>query len=316
MKYLLAFLLAVALGFGASVVRNERTTEAAPCVTNCPAGQPHPDIFQYPGVDMQAINPVAVKIKAQRTVSYSLQVVSGCSLGSIAADLNAMAADSKQSLGVTIVRDDAHPDLTVYVNCGNGQIALCGSVNIFCLNHGFPYNDSMDISDILSTYQPVTRQSILQHEWFHAMASYSEQYCQGNEPSGNPCAGLPLFANTPNWNDIMSTGPLTRHPIGDIEKDRWTRTMYQVPGVIDCTPQGPNADGLWWYPCEGKFYNQQLWSFDPATGAWADQKGSVQFLSCNADRLRWSPAINRWTIPGVNLGFDPALGLFVVVPGC
>lgn len=315
MKYLIAFLLALSLGYGISTVRSIRTVEATPCVTNCPAGQPHPDNFQYQGQDLQAYSTLTPKVKAQHSVSYALVVKSGCSLGSIASDLNAMAADSQSALGLAIVRDDAHPDLTVFVDCGNEQIAKCGGVGIFCLPDGFPYNNSIYLSDILSTYQPLTRTSIPMHEFFHAVAVWGEQYCEGTE-GGGPCQGLPLFANTPNWVDIMNTGPNARHLIGDTEKARWARTMYALPGAQDCTPVPPNADGLWYYPCEGKFYNQQLWSFDPASGAWADQKGNVQFLPCNADRLRWSPAINRWTIPGQNLGFDPALGLFVVVPGC
>lgn len=314
MKYLVAFILSVASAFGAMHFY-QNIASATPCINDCPSGQPHQDIFPYQNLDLQTINPVNQKVKAQHTVSYSLQVLSGCSLGSIQDDMNQMAADSQQALGVTIVHDEAHPDLTVYVNCGNGQIAFCGAVTIFCLNHGFPYNDSMDISDILSTYQPITRISILQHEWFHAMATWNEQYCLGTEFSG-PCQGLSQFANTPNWVDIMNTGPNARHLIGATECDRWDRTMYTPPceqaSVDSCAPIGPNAQLLFWYPCENRWYSQSLWSFEPSTGIWYAPDGHPEWGACDeVHKDCWNIPTQRWAFGEL---YDPVTNLASLPP--
>ena len=162
---------------------------------------------------------------------------------------------------------------------------------------GYPYNNDINSSDILSTYQPVTRMSILLHEMLHATGSWNEAYCGTPSTSAGICRGLPLFAPAPGWRDVMSTGELSRHGFEAIELERWERTMYSL--------QEPR-----WYAPDG-------WSFEGARGWWFDPAGQARFSACNADGLRLDLLdAHWWRIPDQNLGYDYALGRFVVVPVC
>ena len=209
--------------------------------------QPRPDLFQYQGHSIQHLNPVSLKAKATRGAAYRLEVLPGCQLGTIEADLQLMTSAVKESLQFRLERNDASPDFVVRINCGLSHIAICGSVTIFCLNRGFPYVADVDISDILSRWQPATRQGILWHEIVgHAIGTWEEQYCPDGATSG-PCAGLALFAPVPGWVDFMGTGPLSRHGAGAIEIARWERTMYELTDDCDMA-RSPFWPG-WWGVC-------------------------------------------------------------------
>ena len=260
--------------------------------------QPGPDQFMWNGESLAKYNPMDAKVRATRGATYRFLVVSGCSAGTIPNDLKALELEVQNKLGLSLSRNDSAFDFTVYASCGSEQIRLCGAVNIFCLPFGFPYNVDVAISDILSTYQPVTRLSILLHEIAgHSLQTAGEQYCGTPTTSAGICRGLPRFAPAPGWRDFMNTGPDSRHGFEAIEIERWDRTMYSL--------QEPR-----WYAPDG-------WSYEAARGWWFDPAGQPRFSACNADGLRLDLLDTHWwRIPGQNLGYDYALGRFVVVPVC
>ena len=172
---------------------------------------------------------------------------------------------------------------------GSGQIAVCSSVTIFCLGRGFPYVADVEISDLM--YAPVqwpylTRISILCHEICgHAIATWNEQYCRGFETTGI-CRGLAQFASAPNWRDFMNTGPLSRHEPEVIEKERWSRTMFELAQALpfqDCTTyvDFPGTTSCWWPELEG---GKWLWNLTLSDG-------KVQIWE-------WSPARPQWVCGG------------------
>ena len=189
--------------------------------------QPRPDIFPSGTAsipNLQVLNPVTVNAKLWRGAAYRLVTEPGCSTGTIPADLHGVEAELRK-VDFTFYRDDTNFNFTIHITCGSAHIALCGAINIFCLPYGFPYNPDVAISDILSTYQPETRVSILLHEnTGHAIGTFNEQYCAGPNDPVLGCTAL--FSAPPNWRDFMSTGEQSRHGFEDIELERWDRVMY------------------------------------------------------------------------------------------
>lgn len=282
-------------------------TYEAPCA-------PHPDLFSCGVQTCDVFSPVTQKAKAQRTVGYRLLIMPGCTAGTIYQDMAALETEMQTKVGFSLVRNDAAYDFTVRQNCGSEQIRICGAVNIFCLGRGFPYVADVEISDILSTYQPITRLSILCHEICgHVAQSANEQYCLGTETMGI-CRGLALFSPAPGWRDFMSTGELSRHGFEAIEIDRWARTMYAL--TQECVSPAASVTPVW-DQCLGRWLMPDGTSFEPSTGRWWDQRGVARFGACNQDHLRLDLLdMHWWRIPLENLGFDYDLGLFVVVPEC
>ncbi len=297
MKYLLAFLVAIVLGYAS------QTAFALPPPR---PEQPHPDIFQAAGFsNLQDLNPLTTKIRAQRTVSYRLLTMPGCSAGTIPADMATLEVET-QKLQLTFVHNDAAYDLTIRINCGSEQIRICGAVNIFCLGRGFPYDVDVEISDILSLYLPTTRLAILLHEIAgHAFGTWNEQYCMGTEATGI-CRGLTLFASAPGWHDFMNTGPDSRQGLQDIELERWSRTMYNV--LLECSSLGFD-------PCTGRFFQPDGWSYNPPNSDWYNPFGQAEFSACNRDGLRYNYIIQRWTVPTSNF-FDPVKNYWARSPEC
>ena len=296
MKWLLALLIALGLGLSGGA--------AAPPVR---PEQPHPDVFPYPGLNLQTVNPLTVKVKSgQRTINYRLLTMQGCSAGTIPDDLIAMQNDANLNFKMSIRRDDANYDLTIRINCGSEQIRICGSIAVFCLGRGFPYINDIEISDILSTYQPLTRVSILCHEFCgHAIQTANEQYCLGTEPSG-PCQGLPLFASAPGWVDQMNTGPNSRHLIGDVERERWSRIMYEL---AECTG-ATDAYGNVYDTCVRRWIAPNGWTFDPVTEIWYTPQGVAEWGACNlVDQDCYNLRANEWVFRG-SLLFIPGPNLF------
>ena len=237
-----AFLIAIFIGL-ACIVR----AESAPCqLPNCPAGQPHSDLFPVGGSQtIQELSTLTPKVKATHNASYRLLTMSGCMTGSVPDDLVMMADDLRANTGANLIRDDSVFDFTLRINCGNEQIRICGSINIFCLGRGYPYNNDVEISDIISTYPLLSRVSILCHEICgHALAGANEQYCTGTEASG-PCQGLSQFTPSPNFVSIMNTGPNSRHLFGEWERGFWARTMWaQSAPEWCCDTVYPGWEGM------------------------------------------------------------------------
>lgn len=277
------------------------------------SGQPHTDTFIVSGYgDLQQANAVTQKAKATRVVTYGYRVASGCIGGSILSDFQFVVQDVFNHWHLQITRDDNNSDLDIVVNCGNVQIANCGSVTIFCVMgkpfYG-PFNKpTASISDILNTYPVLTRHSILCHEVCgHAILTWNEQYCLGGETIG-VCRGAPQFTSTPNWADIMNTGPESRHDLTIIEDERADRTLYAI--LLACSSIGYDE-------CTGRWRYADGWSWEPSTGIWYDPLNRARFGSCNADQLRLDMLDTHWwRIPGVNLGFDYSINQSVIVPVC
>lgn len=271
--------------------------------------QPHPDIFPCStGCDLQTLNPVTVKAKSIRAVSYKLQTEPGCTTGTIHDDMTTVEQEARDKLHFTLQRVETAPDFVVRINCGNGQIAICGSVNIYCLGRGFPYVADVDISDLLSTYYFESRISILEHEILgHAVGTWGEQYCLGSETTGS-CKGLVLFSPAPGHIDIMNTGPLSRHLLGSTETERWERVMW--PLVVCSTTGYDECSGRW------QFGNGLEWAPLPAPyGVWY-KDGVAIWDSCDPGwGGRHSPLAQAWAHVGNDLFFD-SLGYRSAAPAC
>jgi len=308
-QHLAALLLGVTIGtFGYLTVVEATTVPPRP-------GQPHPDIFQAPGFgNLQDLNPVTQKAKTFKAASYRLLLMSGCTAGKIPADLLRLEAEGKL-VQFNLIRNDAAYDFTVRINCGNDQIRVCGSVNIYCLNRGFPYIADVDISDILSTYFDITRLSILLHEIIgHAVGTWNEQYCKGDEPVGNICFGLTLFMSAPGWHDFMNTGENSRHGIEAIERERWERTMYALAYVDPCLGETDHTWGGVWNSCISRWVGPDGWSFDPATGIWWNPAGQPEWGQCQPSWDGcWNIPTQRWVGPGSVL-FNPVTGIWSSTP--
>lgn len=306
MRFIISIYLLIAAWLCFSMIPSEATVPPR-------SGQPHTDTFIVSGYgDLQQANAVTQKAKATRAVTYSLTVAQGCIGGTIASDFQAVTLDVFNHWGLRISRDDFNPDFRIIVNCGNVQIANCGSVTIFCVM-GKPYYGPFDrptasISDILNTYPAVTRRSILCHEICgHAILTWNEQYCLGGEVVG-VCKGANQFTSAPNWDDIMNTGPGSRHDLSIVEDERADRTLYPI--FVECSSLGYD-------PCTGRWFSQDGWSWEPSTGNWYDNQNRARFGPCNADKLRLDLLDQHWwRIPGQNLGYDYSINQYVVVPVC
>lgn len=277
--------------------------------------QPHPDIFQVAGItNLQDYSPLHQKAVTVRAVAYRLITMPGCSTGSIPNDLLLMADDLRAKTGFNLTRNDSVYDFTVRINCGSEQIRICGAVNIFCLGRGFPQDSDVELSDILSTYQPLTRISVPCHEICgHALEVANEQYCVGYETSG-PCQGLTQFTPAPNWVDIMNTGPDSRHLLGDIELERWARIMYELAAPEPCS--GPTDQfGNVWDSCLAKWRRPDGRLYDPATGQEFLPDGTLEWSACNPDRLRFNAYLPVWMPVGSGF-FAPARGFWSFAPPC
>ena len=269
--------------------------------------QPAPDIFQASGIaNMQTLNPVTVRGKAQRTASYRLLTMPGCVAGTVPGDMTTLAS-WLQDVNFSLVRNDAAADFTIRINCGNEHIRICGAVNIFCLGRGFPYVPDVEISDLISNWPQITRLSILCHEICgHAIGTWNEQYCTGTETAGI-CKGLTRFTPAPGWIDFMNTGENSRHGFEAIEVARWERTMY--PLQVACESD-PCWDGTRWRFVGG-------WSFEPDAGCgnWYDQFNNHMWGACDASwGGRYSPYLKVWAQRGSPGFFIPATGNWVGVP--
>lgn len=308
---LLALVAGIGMGYGAM------TSMAA----NPPSPfQPNADVYEvanFPSPALQTLNPVTQAIKGGvREIRFRWVVEAGCSAGNMHDTLLRANAVGYQETGTQLIEDSANYRFSIHANCGVSQANICGGPPVVaCLGRGWPYVDDVDASTIMASFYDQSQISVWWHEvWGHALETAAEGYCvQG---SGGLCAGAALFSPAPNYVSYMNTGELSRTGPDwpAIDTDRWSRVMYDL--APDCSPGPVNGDGLSWHPCEARWFNASGWSYEPATGIWYDQKGVAQFLQCNGDHLHWSPPQSRWEIPGQNIGFDPPLGLYVVVPPC
>lgn len=263
-----------------------------------PSAQPRSDTFEYAGYgNLQPLNPVTVKAKSLRTANFRLTVLPGCNSGSIPSDISGMIVHAQANVSFILVRNDVAPDFTVFISCGNTQITKCGSVNVFCLPDGFPYNANVYISDVLSTWPSATRLSILLHEIIgHAVGTWNEQYAT--------CAASCGFAPSPGWVDFMNTGPDSRVGFTENTLGRWERTMW--PLTVACTTD-PCWDGAVWTWRSG-------WKVNPSTDQWFDPLGRRYWNAREPWGGRCSDVLNICEHPGVAL-YDRTLGdPWIVVP--
>ena len=263
------------------------------------AEQPHPDQFQYNGESLAIYSTLHSKAKSTRAAAYSLTTISGCTSGVIPQAMQRVEAELSK-VGFALTRNDARPDFVVKIGCGSEQIRQCGAVNIFCLPEGYPANNNIWLSDILSSYASDTQLAIPLHEVLHAVAVWNEQYCTGTETTGI-CRGLTLFTPAPGWRDVMNTGELSRHGFEAIEVERWERTMY--PLQVACTAD-PCWTGIRWLFSNG-------WSFEPDSsgcGKWFDTAGRLVWGACdNSWGGRWNEAWRLWFGRDCGCVFDPAV---------
>lgn len=297
-----------ALAIGVALAICDGSTARADAPPPSPAQQ-RPDIFPCNGcvfsdqdgdgdADMQDLNPITRKLKATRTKTYRLRLISGCSMGSYPAMMAAYEAHVLSEFGYTATRNDTFYDHTVYVSCGLVQINKCGSVNVFCLPDGFPYNGDVYMSDVLSGWDAGSQIGITCHEVCgHADATWNEQY----QACGSSCG----FAPTPNLRDFMNTGAQSRHGVEAIECARWMRTMWADPpcavkwGFVD--PTYPYYD-----PARG-CHNYGYWCFHPSAidpffgtaGTWIDPQNVSEWDPALADGKQYNRRLQTWFWQGV-----------------
>lgn len=301
------------LGFALALLVDTARSEIVPPRPE----QPHPDVFPSGGsANLQEFNPVTVKAKAERTVNYRLLTMPGCVAGTVPSDMAQIEAEL-EDVAFNLDRNDSIFDFTVRVNCGSEQIRICGSINIFCLGRGFPFNADVEISDVISTFPTSTRLSILCHEICgHAVQTANEQYCLGTETTGI-CAGLSRFTPAPNWPDFMNTGPLSRHLFEEIELERWERIMYEL---VEEPPPDPCAGptdvfGNRWDNCLQRWIAPSGWRYDPNTGIWELPDGSWEWSACEP----WQGRFNFYKGIWMNVGhgfYAPERNLWSFAPLC
>lgn len=297
-------------------------SKVASQVPPAPPEQQRPDIFPCSfctqdrdgdgKLTMQDYNPTSVKAKKTHSISYRVLVLSGCVSGTIPSDLQGMNVHVRDSLdGFVLNRNDQSYDFTVYISCGITHINKCGSVNVYCLPDGFPFNQDVYISDVLSTYYPASRLAILLHEIIgHAISTWNEQYAQ----CGSSCG----FASTPGLVDFMNTGPLSRQGFEKNTLARWSRTMY-VLDVHQETQQPttfPFWDGVRWQ-LENKT------AFQPSDASWWRLNNANQWVlewgSCTPYGGRWNAIVTDWLKQGseVWLGQYPGMPqVWSQIPPC
>jgi hypothetical protein len=308
MKYLLAFLAALALGYAgaryapAEAVSPPDSHQQNPDVYSCCS---LPSVFAgwTPG-DLSTLNPLTVKLRGgTRTITYSYVVVPGCSDGNMQDNLAAMLTRTSQLTGVTFVKVSGPADVNVRATCGvdAANVGVTGGV-VGDLYPGWPYQANVNVNTIMATYPSITQQSIWAHEFVgHGLGTWHEQY----QLDGT-------FTPTPGLVDFMNTGPDSRilWPQNDI--DRWSRTVY------DITPPQTDCAYLGYDPCSGRwrFVDQlgQPTAYDPATGIWYlfDQP---EWLPCNADRIRWNLRLQEYAnTPGAGT-YKPG-SYWTFMPAC
>ncbi len=265
--------------------------------------QQRPDIFPCDGcsiqdrdgngiANMQDLNPVTLKSKAQRTTSYRLLTMPGCTSGTVPQDLVRVSQQARDNVGFELVRNDASYDFTVRINCGSEQIRYCGAVTVFCLGRGFPYNDDVEISDIISTYYPDSRLGILLHEIMgHAVGTWNEQYAS--------CGASCGFQSTPNLYDFMNTGPNSRHGYSTSELGRWERTMYsltQATQTPDCAGPIDTSWGGQWNTCDQLWHGPDSfpWNFNPAKNEWTDRQGVSEWCCQQPYGGYYNRRLEKW----------------------
>lgn len=278
MKHILVLLLAVALGFGFT-----RVSAGAPAQR---PGQPHSDFFSCGVATCDNYNPITQQIRMGQTVSWKYVVQSGCyTNGSTERAVRAAMSSEAAKVKVNAIEAVGKADMVITGNCGVSFANICGGPPVVgCLGRGYPYDNDIDIdvSQMDTWAFDVSRLAVVTHEAIgHAWASRNEQYCLGTEAPPNPCDGQVRFSPAPDWQDIMNTGPDSRHVLGPIELEWWSRMMYDVitpaPDYQDCTTYSGWAPTVscWWPK-----YDAWLWTVP---------------TSANRDELwQWSPANPQW----------------------
>lgn len=173
--------------------------------------QEQADTFQYAGASLDRYNPHSQALRETGRWTWRFDRNPACA-GDLLPYVRSAVSDLAINLGIEFVEDPASNHL-IYQNCGPSLAARCGATNINCLGRGYPYDVTIDLSSDLAGYFEVTSVSIVEHEMLHAMATWNEQYkLDGRFSSSSDLT-------------VMNTGPLSRHRLQALERERWWRTM-------------------------------------------------------------------------------------------
>ena len=228
--------------------------------------QPSTDQFTIPGYgNLDKYNPVSAALRQTGITRWSVSYRAGCN-GEAAFDgMVAAMVNSNETFGTLWVFDPINPQLRILVTCGTEFASYCGGgVVIACLGNGFPYVLDTQVSSTLTTFFALSQIAIWLHELVgHAQSTWDEQYCK---QAGTPVGCTGQFAPAPNWVDIMNTGPLSRHLLGQTEIDRWART--QGVRSQECwASQFDDGNRYFWYGVSDvKATRVAVMAYDPTTG--------------------------------------------------
>jgi hypothetical protein len=173
--------------------------------------QENPDTFMYQGQSLDLYNRHSADLRLTGVWRWRWERNPQC-----AGDLRPRFLEALENLSLNfpiqfIEAPDGH---LVRQSCGQELIRKCASETINCLPDGYPYNLTIYLASISTTYQIVTAVSISLHEMFHALCTWGEQYRRTSDGG---------FAASQDQT-VMNVGPLSRHLIGQLEIDRWNRS--------------------------------------------------------------------------------------------
>lgn len=217
---LLALGLILALGINDGI---SRAADPPPRAST----QPQEDTFQYNGQSLDIYNPHSGPLRAIGDWRYRFGRNPAC-VGDIFPALRQAMDDLTANFAIRFIEDNLNGNL-MYANCGPAFRALVGGGIIACLCRGYPGNVTIDFSTDMADFFEVSQLSIALHELFHGMATWHEQYTLGT------------FAPSQDVT-VMNTGPLSRHRIGQSERERWWRTM----GSPELKELGYAYSGAWY----------------------------------------------------------------------
>lgn len=178
--------------------------------------QENPDQFMYQGTSLDKYNKFSEALRQNPTWYWRWEKKPEC-LG----DLKPRHLDALEDLARNFpIRFIEQPLIgpgspythLVRQSCGNELVSKCGAENVNCLPDSYPYNMTIYLASVNTTYQIISAIAVSIHEMFHALCTWNEQYRLDGQ-----------FSSSSDLT-VMNTGPLSRHLIGQLERDRWNRT--------------------------------------------------------------------------------------------
>lgn len=184
------------------------------------SNQPNPDVFPC----CAGLGPAYAELFNSTTVRWNYNKNNLCAGSLLNETIEAL--DRLSQLTGWLVQYDSSAPMMIYLNCGTNWAAVSGGGTgvAACLCRGYPYNVTIDVNDVVTTYFRDTRVSILLHEIMHAILLWNEQYCYISGRNYTGCSYSNIIANT-GWHDFMNTGPDSRHYFEYIEIQRIARLI-------------------------------------------------------------------------------------------